>query len=159
MAEKKHFNYQVNPIWGTVKEIRDRVKELLVGYPNELVDSAQMTASELVENAVKYGASVDAGGGIQFDFYVDDDMLKIVSKNTIRSDSDFSNLKEHFDKINSAEDPTELYSERLMELLNEPGQTGSQLGLYRIITEGQFHLDIQLNEKLVEITAHRKINP
>jgi hypothetical protein len=50
-----HLELTFRPMWPNVRKIRHEVGIALERCPAELRSAAMMTASELVENAIKYG--------------------------------------------------------------------------------------------------------
>ena len=113
MGDEIHFNYNIDSSWSIIKVIRNRVEALVMDKDPELAAACKMTASELVENAVKYG---------------------------IINDFDFENVKKHIDDIRETDNPHDLYLKRLEILMKQKNVRQSQLGLYRIAYEGEFHL-------------------
>ena len=149
----------IQPLWNVVKEIRDEVGSIMENRGEELCSASQMTASELVENAVKYGFAIDvaADRGIEFQIDVTDREIMVTVTNRAASEQDLTNLVTHIDAINESDDPQSLYVQRLTELMNTDGQTGSQLGLYRIAYEGAFSLTYEVADSVITVKAYRKI--
>ncbi len=157
MAKNTSVRYYIDPLWDTVKKIRDKVESILSDKSQEVNDASKMTASELIENAVKYGCSIDNGTGIQFELLVEKNQIKIVVKNKILSSEDFNKVREHIDRIKTADNPQELYLNRLMMLMENTKLSKSQLGLYRIAYEGEFQLDYEYENEILTVTATREI--
>jgi hypothetical protein len=151
----------IQPLWNVVQEIRNEVRRKMENRGAELRDATQMVASELVENAVKYGLIFDyeSDMGIEFLFEVNDREIMIEVTNSADSEYDLANVTRHIDAINKAKDPQQLYVQRLTELMDNPGQGGSQLGLYRIAYEGEFSLSYEVADKVITVKAYRKIKP
>ncbi len=151
------FNYTINPGWDIVKQIREKV-ELSVSEKNEdLAYASKMTASELIENAVKYGCPVDNQEGIAFNLNMNNNQITIKVSNGVRYQTDYQKVIENIDKINDTDNHQELYIQRLSELMenDKPGQ--SQLGLYRIAFEGEFNLAYEYKDEVLTVTATRNI--
>jgi len=150
----------IQPLWNVVKEIRDEVGSIMENRGEELCSASQMTASELVENAVKYGFAIDvaADRGIEFQIDVTDREIMVTVTNRAASEQDLTNLVTHIDAINKSDDPQALYVQRLTELMNaEDAYAGSQLGLYRIAYEGAFSLTYEVADSVITVKAYRKI--
>ena len=49
-----------------------------------------------------------------------------------------------------------MYFSRLRELVNEPNQ-GSKLGIYRIVFEGEFDLEVAFADEVVTVSAKRVV--
>jgi hypothetical protein len=147
----------IKTMWSEVQQVRERTRAILADLPDDLRDAAEMTVSELVENAIKYGQSVpdapDAGVRIERR----DDRLEIVVTNGVASDETLHELKKHVDRIATATDRMSLYVERLQELMRSGGLDGSKLGLYRIFCEGGFDVRCEVVGRVVTISASRQV--
>lgn len=155
-----HLAYQIDPIWEIVKQIREQVGGALAAYPEELRQACQMTASELIENAVKYGAVVGVGAGITFDLTVTDQQITIAVSNRILAQEDYAEVQQHLARLNAAGASAEaLYLERLQTLLvMEHPEEKTQLGLYRIAYEGQFTLQYRYEQDILTMIAAREVS-
>ncbi|MBU0994607.1 MAG: hypothetical protein KJ737_19095 [Proteobacteria bacterium] len=158
MGDNITFNYNIDLTWSIVKLIRDKVSSLVESQSEELAYACKMTSSELVENAVKYGCSIDNKKGIEFFFSLGDNEAQIKVSNGVINKTDFENVKAHINEINSSVNPQDLYIKRLNTLLEKPELSQSQLGLYRIAFEGEFLLEYSYNENLniLTVTATKK---
>jgi hypothetical protein len=156
MENKNSIKVLINPTWNVISEIRKKTADLLKDYDQSLLDATMMVASELMENAVKYGQAVPSESMIEFQLSVNG-RITIKVTNGLTSEKDLLTVKIHIDKIKTSGDPGLLYTERLKELLENPKQGISQLGLYRIAYEGEFKLDYSYNDKLLTIIAQRDI--
>ncbi len=158
MSNKQNtVKYYIDPLWDTVKKIRGEVESILKDRGRDIMDASKMTASELIENAVKYGCSIEDGTGIQFELILDEDRIRILVRNKVLSQDDFENVKQHIDSVNAAENPQELYLQRLMMLMENTRISKSQLGLYRIAYEGEFVLKYDYSDSILTVTATRMI--
>jgi len=149
----------IQPLWNVVKEIRNEVGSIMENKGEELCSASQMVASELVENAVKYGLAInqESDMGIEFQFQVNDREIMIEVTNNADSKHDLANVTLHIDQINQSDDPQYLYVRRLTELMESGGQGGSQLGLYRIAYEGEFSLTYKVEDHVITVKAYRRI--
>ncbi len=159
MGDPVAYKVVIRPLWHVVKEVRDKVEAILAHHGEELSYAGKMVASELVENAVKYGVAIDpeAAKGIEFEINVSDADVTIAVTNRTASQKDLANARQHIDAIHRSGDPQQLYVQRLTNLMENPGQDGSQLGLYRIAYEGGFDLAYELADDIITIRARRKI--
>ncbi len=149
----------IKPTWNLVKEVQVKAETFMKGknMSTEVIDAAIMCSTELIENAVKYGAEKPDGSSIDFDLRASEDLIEIIVSNGYHTEKDLNNVLEHIDKIKSSNDPAALYVERLQELLDNPKPGVSQLGLYRIFYEGGFNLDYNHENRILTIIAKRKI--
>lgn len=159
MGDHVTFNYTIDLTWSIVKRIRDKVASLVESQGEELAYACKMTSSELVENAVKYGCSIDDKKGIAFSFSIKDNEVRITVANGIINKGDFESVKFHISAINASTNPQELYINRLNTLLEKPELNQSQLGLYRIAYEGEFRLEYDYDDEsnVLTVTATKKI--
>lgn len=149
------FSYNIDPGWEIVKKIRDKVEAFVTPINNDVGYASKMTTSELIENAVKYGCSVDKEKGISFNLTMDEGEIKIKVSNGVKSPIDYENVAYHIDKINASDDCQALYVERLTELMDNKRPGASRLGLYRIAFEGEFHLHYEYEDSVLTIIASR----
>jgi hypothetical protein len=135
-------------------KVRSRVRELLVDLPADVRDAAVMTASELVENAMKYGATLPEmnSGALVVD--LDQSALTITVENGALPGEPVQSLQRSIDRINSSWNRETLYLARLQEIFDDPDAKG-KLGLLRIAFEGRFDIRCTYAEPIVTITAKR----
>jgi hypothetical protein len=143
--------------WSWVESVRQIVKQKLAEYDDELRESAVMVASELAENVVKHGEPLEGLMNGMIQLTVDDGMLRIRTTNGVRDDKRVHRLGLQLERLATAEDPLELYVERLRELLANPDQMETQAGIYRIVCEGKFSLSHGYREGVLTITAERAL--
>ncbi len=151
------ISISIKPTWSIVKEIKEKADRFMSekGALKDVKEASIMCATELIENAVKYGTEKPGGGNIEFDLSVEDNRVVIKISNGIKSNSDITNVTEHIDKLKESDDPAQLYTDRLMELMENPKPGISQLGLYRIAYEGEFSLDYTYSDKILTVIAER----
>lgn len=142
-------------IWRYTQEIRHKVAALLNDYPEHLRQGAVMVASELVENAVKYGEASKSSPEVVFSFSVEEQRLVIQVSSGAGDESQLRELKETIQRIREAPNREELYVDRLRQLIADSTQFG-KLGLYRVGSEGHFDLSVEFKENLVIVTAIRE---
>jgi len=147
--------YNVDVMWDTVKKIRQQVNDMLAEKSEEIRYASKMTASELIENAIKFGLTGGDQNGIEFELNLVAGTISVQVSNQIINHEDYQTLKTIIEQIRDCEDPQQLYVARLMELMENPKPAKAQLGLYRIAYEGQFKLDYALTGDMLTITATR----
>ncbi len=152
-----HFSRHLTPLWDGIKQIRNKIGVLLDRYPDDVRDASKMTASELMENAVKYGTSIDQDTGISFELTATDRLVTITVTNRLLNTQDGEDAIQHIDIIKASENPETLYLQRLQVLMDDMSLHKTQLGLYRIAYEGQFCLSYTCDHHLISITAVRPI--
>lgn len=155
MEKEVAINISIKPTWSIIREIQDKTTKFMEenGKSRDVIEATIMGATELLENAIKYGAETPDGDNIKFDLQADDKRVTVNVTNGIKSDEDIANVKDHIDKINASNDPAKLYTDRLMELMENPKPGVSQLGLYRMAYEGEFKLSYKYENKLLAVTA------
>ena len=126
--------------------------------PAGLRAAAQMVASELLENAIKYGEAVPAAPQINFVFRSDERRMTIIVSNGLHSELNYERLRSHVEALAAAEDPAAVYVARLQELMDNPTQESAGLGIYRIGLEGGFALECRYQDRVVSVTATRSIS-
>lgn len=144
-------------LWQHIRTIREEVFNALNEHHESVKLAAMMTMSELVENAIKYGESVDDAPCVSASLDIDAEQITIKVVNGSSSELSVSVLMSHIRLINQTEDKGELYLSRLSELMLRPGG-GSQLGLYRIAFEGGFDLACNWSNRIVTVVATRRLS-
>lgn len=142
--------------WSCVREIRTEVTQALAAYPSVLRYAGMMTASELLENAVKYGDAVRAAPLIQFAMSANSKLIEIVVASGSTKLEQVQELERHVNEITGAQDRASTYFGRLRELVTHPSESG-KLGIYRIVFEGEFDLDVAFADEVVTVRAKRVV--
>jgi hypothetical protein len=145
---------QIEPVWGTIRSIRAEIKARLDGHAEGIRNAAGMVASELLENAMKYGETAPTASTIKFEFSVTSELLRLAVTNGIGSSTDLERLTSRIAEVNSAEDKAKPYMRRLEQLLEQPAER-SGLGIYRIGFEGKFGLKCSARDGAVTVVATR----
>jgi hypothetical protein len=153
MSDPTHDSRQLRlriPAWGDVRRVRESIALLMAGLPEELCAAAQMTASELLENALKYGGPAEAA----LDMEVSPEAIRIEVTHPPVAES--STLGRRIQEIASG-DAQALFLSRLQEMAEGSSDSGG-LGLYRIAYEGRFHLSYTPQPASVTVTATRSLS-
>lgn len=153
-----NMNLTIRPTWDIVKEVHEKTLRVMEeqGASKEIRESTMMVATELIENSVKYGVSLPDGSNIGFNLEISGETILMSTKNGINEDIHAQMVLDHIDRINTSENPKELYTQRLMELLENPKPGVSQLGLYRIAYEGQFSLRYEYENQILTVKAEKR---
>jgi hypothetical protein len=141
-------------MWPNVRKIRQEVGTVLEACSSGLRGAAVMTASELVENAIKYGESVPAAPSVTFSLQAGPGRLRIRVANGSTNAVGVAELARRVNELSHATDKQALYLARLEQLLAHAGETG-KLGVYRIGFEGGFDLECDYTNSVVTVTATR----
>lgn len=152
----RRISLSIPILWEYVREVRRMVRDALAGRDEGLRSAATMVASELVENAIKYGESVHGAPDVTFSLTVGTDCLTIEVTNGVASTTALDDVREALDQIGQAGDREALYVSRLERLLARPSQQG-KLGLYRVGFEGGFDLRYTYVQSVLTVTATRGI--
>jgi|JI9StandDraft_1071089.scaffolds.fasta_scaffold02798_3 hypothetical protein len=144
---------EITPMWSAIADIKEKVKISMVGMPRGNIDFTVMVASELLENAIKYGIANNESSQVDFEFEIDHSKVSLNVRNGIAHGPNLDKFLLVMNKINASENKKNLYLERLQEIMDDPTQLESCLGLYRIISEVEFDLNYRLNNNILEMIA------
>lgn len=147
----------VSPEWSNVRNVRERVGAVLGDYGVDVRVATMMTASELVENAIKYGQCSPEVPAVLFSLEARDRFVTICVVNGSDDVAGVTELQRRVDEVARADDPRELFLMRLRQLCLEPGESG-RLGIYRIACEGEFRLQCTYARPLLKMTAFREFH-
>ncbi len=148
------IEHHIQPFWEIIHNIRGELKCALGACWEEYKEAGMMTASELLENAIKYSGT---GSNIGFKLFADEQRIAIETRNPLVSPRAFADLKARIAAINAG-DPEALYISRLQALMENPDMSSTGLGLYRIAYEGKFDLSCRQNSgDQVIVRAQRQI--
>lgn len=150
---------KIKPAWHIIEGVQKKIREFIfIKLANqEISEATEMCATELIENAIKYGAGSPLEGCIDFTLKVERKTVEIVVKNSIKRFLDVENVDRLVKLIRRTGDPERLYIERLNELMESPLPGLSQLGLLRISYEGGFCLDYSFKEGILTVEATREL--
>lgn len=156
MADQHKVAYHIKPQWKTINDIKNNIKYVLRDKDKDLVYDAQMVASELCENAIKYGENGDLDD-ILIELFYSDKLIEIKVINNLYSSENLNEVAKCLEKIKKSNDLEALYTQRLFELMNKTKIDRSQLGFYRIAYESQFSLTWKYREGVLTIIAVRQL--
>ena len=157
-----HLELSVAPVWSRVTNVRESVVHgaSAIGVADDMAYTLGLVASELVENAIKYGQFRD-GGPVQLGVRMDACVARVVVTNPLDPSSDHpTRLRAALARVTSAASARDAYVSRVSELLDEPGASAahsaleSGLGILRVAHEAESTVSVRfLDERSVEVTA------
>lgn len=137
------------PDWAAIKAAWDPCRDMLerTGLEGDEAYALAMVAQELLENAVKYGATGGGTDAIHLRVQVaDEDVTVEVASRVGVDDAHLRTFDRTVQWIRSFQDPFEAYVERLKQVSAQPYEHGrSGLGLTRIAYEGRCALDFYVD--------------
>ena len=141
-------------VWERVMHVRRQVADTLADQPEEIRSASVIAASELVENAIKYGVSVPSLSCGRFSFSMTEEGVEVRVANGLRDEESLQRLQTIIDETASDEGARQGYESRLLELMDSPLQS-NRLGLYRIRHEAKFRLSYTHEEGVLTMIARR----
>jgi anti-sigma regulatory factor (Ser/Thr protein kinase) len=151
-----HIKTRAIPDWSEIGRIREHVALALSGLRPSLRDAAVMVASELVENAIKYGESVPNAPGIEVSVVREHGRLSVTVVNGTKDEEAGRRLRGYTEALAASQDKLGLYVARVQSLADSP-EPHSRLGLYRIGMEGSFDLRCSHEDGVLRMTATRSL--
>jgi len=155
-----NMNMTIKPTWEIVQDVHEKTLRVMSdqGSSRDTQESTMMVATELIENAVKYGSSQPDGSNIEFNLEICNDFIEMSTANGVTNEEHAHIVLDMINKINESENPQELYTQRLLELMEmeKPGGA-TQLGIYRIAYEGKFNLRCRYEDQLLTINASKTL--
>ena len=157
MATKRYLKFSIPNHWRHNPEVRRSVATLLEGLPSDFVHSATMAASELTENAIKYGTSTSETAEILVAIQIQEGRLSIRVTNGCDNPEALQRLSAHVDAVNRT-DPYDMMVARIHDLKTRQRKTVG-LGIYRIAAEGGFNLRLESEgNNTVTVVAERSLS-
>jgi hypothetical protein len=143
--------------WGFIGRVRATVAEVLLCYSPDIRDAAVMVASELAENVIKYGEALDGDDGGYVSIVPGEDSITIKTVNGVSSPARAAAVMDRIAAIQASDDVGALYASRMQQMLLNPSDVESQVGLLRIAYEGNFRLSCSYEARVLVIAAERKL--
>lgn len=147
------------PDWDEIERLRRSAHIFMeeAGVKTATAQAVEMVLSELMENAVKYGAFSKQHNQITFDVELMGDVIVIEVTNPV-TDKNLAHLKvldRTIQWIRGFQDPFEAYVERVQEVAQKPmDDKTSGLGVVRVAYEGGAVLDFFLDEdSILKVSA------
>ena len=136
-------------------EAHNFITELASQLTADLRASVELAIIEFVENAVKYASPQEVGVWARLTVELEGNRVSVCIVSRPRNREDVQSALIVLRRIRDAKDVSQLYKERLMELMKHPG-TRPRLGLLRVAYEGEFELSAQQPGPMLELTATRQ---
>jgi len=143
-------------VWSPLAAVRSAVDELFADVAPEALEAIRMAAGELAENIVKYGEETDGSPG-QISLTRTLEAVEIRTTNRLTDATQTADLFARLRTIAEAEDLRPQFVERMSQIMNEPNQDSTALGLLRVGYEGSFQLSGSYANAIVTIVATRSI--
>ena len=157
-----HLELTLAPDWDRVSDVRDAVISgaRSMGVGAATTENIGLVASELLENAIKYGA-FHGSRPIQMVVRVSMQSARIVVTNPVDLSSDHpTRLREAIARVDGAASARDAYLARMTEILDEPAVSHARptlesgLGILRIVHEGASTLSVRIVDGAhLEVTA------
>lgn len=150
--EAQQLNLEIEPVWKQIEATREVCNTFLTDlqFPEADRDAVCMVLSELLENAVKYGA-FSANEKVPLTIHADAENVFLSVKSPLGSqdtnDERMKRLDQIIQWIRSYQAPFQAYLERLkLVAARDLFDHESGLGLVRIAYEGEAVLDFYVDE-------------
>ncbi len=141
--------------WENVDLMRTSVQNCFTAIFHDLegCHSFATVASELMENAIKYGVWKRAGGHLHLKVWGDRHQAHIQVENPVEADTPaVRELMETIAWLNGFADPEEAYRARMLAIATSPvGVT--KLGLARVAYEGRCKLAAEVDGNVLRVTG------
>jgi hypothetical protein len=146
----KFIEIEVPNSWQHVRQVRHAVQEAMANISPEVRSAAVMTASEMAENAIKYGE------GATISVEITPNEVCLVTTSRVHRVEDVLELLATVERIRNSPDKEALYAQRLQCILEHPEAIG-KFGLFRISFDARFELSAIYEEPFVTLKATRRI--
>jgi hypothetical protein len=162
-----HFELSVAPVWGRVRDVREALVHAsrAVGLGEDCAYAVGLVVSELLENAIKYGAFTGAADeGVQVVIHIAPGVARVVVTNPVDPRSTHpARLRAAVGRVSNGS-PVDAYVERISEILEDAPYSRvnptalsadeSGLGILRVAHEAESTVSVRfLSSGSVEVTA------
>jgi hypothetical protein len=137
--------------------LRGAIDGVCAGLAPDVTDAVLMVASELAENVLKYAEPVDGVGG-HVTVTRTSGEVEVCSVNRLSSGTSAVRVLEILERIADARDARKPFEERMMEIMKEPRQVSTGLGLLRVEYEGRFKLSARHVDGTLTLVAVRSLD-
>jgi hypothetical protein len=137
-------------------ELRGAIDAMFSDVDGEVRDALRMTAGELAENVLKYGEPVEGVAG-RIVVSRSPDGAEIRSVNVTTNAAHVARVFEILGRIAVAGDLRGPFESRMTQLLHQPCEEATALGLLRIEYEGLFELKGHHADAILTLAATRRI--
>jgi hypothetical protein len=152
--------FKVKPAYEVIRDVRLQIRRLLRAFPIEIIDSAEIVGSELLENAVKYGRSLPDFPEVVFSIDSSETHISMTVSNGTFEDEHiqkFLSLTNKIIQLQKSKERQSLYIDRLKEILENPNDPHSRLGLCRIMYETNYMLEYKFEKGILHVSATSEI--
>jgi hypothetical protein len=150
----KAYRNSIKPHWDNIKDITDEIHDIFSNDVNK-ANAIRMVSEELLENIIKYGDLSNEKSPPTISIDSNKDTILIKTTNMIKSKNNADELIKHINLTLSRTDYQKIYLERLKDIRKSKKREKTMLGIYRIVYEGMFRLNYDLEGDLLTITAVR----
>jgi hypothetical protein len=140
--------------WRVMRRVRSMVDGALAGQSDSVRQSAQLAASELMENVIKYGDDLPDGSPPVISVRLAEGVMTIASRNGVEDDQNVTKIREILQRLRGRSDTQSVYIEAIVHSMAASRQS-SCLGLLRIAAEAGFALDVSYAGGVLEISAQK----
>lgn len=149
---KKSQAMTISPEWDEIEMVRNKSSKFFEqnGIPDEIVHSATMVVSELLENGIKYGDFSKNKSRVGVDISINSNTITVEVSNPVNevAYAYLKTLDKTIQWIRGFQDPFEAYTEMLKEVSRKPmSDENSGLGLVRIAYEGDAIIDFFVSDE------------
>jgi len=150
-----YLEFIFGPRWVYISAVRKFLRQFLLVTleHSKWADLISISASELLENAIKY-ASED-GTKVKVVYYKDKNFLRLYVEN-FSNENNVNVLKKEVEKVMEGSSES-MYLNKMMEAAMR-NDGGSQLGFARIRYETNANIDIKIDNTLVRVTLDFDLN-
>ena len=155
----------IRPLWDDIEPMRQQVLAFLLAQDmsSDTADAVAMVASELTENATKYGLAAGEEDRIEVTLSMGERSVAVEVKCRVppREVENLRRLDRMIQWLRGFQDPFEAYVERLNQVSSEGlDSKESGLGLARIAYEGQSILDFYVDSgDVLAVSAVHQLPP
>lgn len=155
MLETKEF--KLEPEWEKIDSIQDEVMDYILEQKKSEADSDAigMIASELLENAIKYG-QFSRSQDIELVITINSASITVEVTNPIddTNDENIKRLDERIQWIRGFQNPFEAYIRAITTISSQHHNRGdSGLGLVRVAYEGHAIIDFYMDDSSLYVSA------
>jgi|ERR1051325_2652910 len=143
-------------VWSPFAALRGAIDATFPGANQDLIDAIRMVACELGENVLKYGEPVDGIAG-RITVSRTENGAEIRAVNRLTDPARAARLGAVMKVITESRDLQGAFEERMLEIMQDPLQESTGLGLLRIAYEGLFQLSSNHLEGTLTIVAARSL--
>jgi hypothetical protein len=158
LAAELRLMLKLEPNWRAIETLRSSLLGCVAAIlgSRELGETASIVISELLENAVKYGAWSGPAGRLEVELVARGQSFHVRVANPVSErQPSVARLEETIAWIRRFPDGEAAYRARLAEIARSPAQSGSGLGLVRVAREGPCSLHVESTSDRVLVSAVR----